>query len=119
MTTVRPIRETIPLDEARALVAEASIPIERTELIALREAHGRVIARAAISTGDVPPFDRAAMDGYAVIAADTFGASSFEPKTLDCIEAVFTGQVARERVARGTCIRSRPARPCPTAPTRW
>ena len=113
MTTVRPIRETIPLDEARALVAEASIPIERTELIALREAHGRVIARAAISTGDVPPFDRAAMDGYAVIAADTFGASSFEPKTLDCIEAVFTGQVARERVARGTCIQVATGAPLP------
>ena len=59
---------------------------------------------AAISTVDVPPFDRAAMDGYAVIAEDTFGASSFEPKTLRCIETVFTGQVARERVSRGTCI---------------
>src|SRR5688572_27785612 len=113
MTTVRPIRETIPLDEARALLAEASIPIERTERIALREAHGRVIARAAISTVDVPPFDRAAMDGYAVIAADTFGASSFEPKTLDCIEAVFTGQAARERVTRGTCIQVATGAPLP------
>jgi molybdenum cofactor synthesis domain-containing protein len=113
MTTVRPIRETIPLDEARALLIEASIPIARTERIAIRKAHGRVIARAAISTVDVPPFDRAAMDGYAVIAADTFGASSFEPKTLDCIETIFTGQVARERVSRGTCIEIATGAPLP------
>jgi molybdenum cofactor synthesis domain-containing protein len=104
MTTVRPIRETIPLDEARALVLDAAVPIERTERVPLREAHGRVIADAVRSAVDVPPFDRSAMDGFAVIAEDTFGASSLEPKTLRCLETVFTGQVARERVSRGTCI---------------
>jgi molybdopterin molybdotransferase len=113
MTTVRPIRGTIPLDEARALVNDAVVPIERTERISIREAHGRVIAHAAVSTVDVPPFDRAAMDGYAVIAEDTFGASTFEPKTLRSIETVFTGQVARERVARGTCIEIATGAPLP------
>ena len=113
MTTVRPIRETIPLDEARALLAAASVPIERTERIPILEAHGRVIAHAEVSSVDVPPFDRAAMDGYAVIAADTFGASSFEPKTLACIATVFTGQVARERISRGTCIQIATGAPLP------
>ncbi len=113
MTTVRPIRETIPLDEARALLVAASVPIDRTERIAILEAHGRVIAHAEQSAIDVPPFDRAAMDGYAVIAADTFGASSFEPKTLACIATVFTGQVARERISRGTCIQIATGAPLP------
>jgi molybdopterin molybdotransferase len=113
MATVRPIRETIPLDEALALVLEAAVPIERTERIDIRAAHGRVIARAAVSAVDVPPFDRAAMDGYAVIAEDTFGASTHEPKTLRCIESVFTGQVARERVSRGTCIEIATGAPLP------
>ncbi len=113
MTTVRPIRETIPLDEARALLVDASVPIERIERIPILEAHGRVIAHAELSAVDVPPFDRAAMDGYAVIAADTFGASSFEPKTLACIATVFTGQVARERVSRGTCIQIATGAPLP------
>ena len=113
MTTVRPIRETIPLDEARALLLAASVPIERTERIPILEAHGRVIAHAELSAVDVPPFDRAAMDGYAVIAADTFGASSFEPKTLSCIATVFTGQVARERISRGTCIQIATGAPLP------
>ena len=113
MTTVRPIRETIPLEEARALLLDAALPIERTEPIAIRDAHGRVIAAAPVSTVDVPPFDRAAMDGYAVIAEDTFGASSVEPKVLRSIEKVFTGQVARQRVTRGTCIQIATGAPLP------
>ena len=79
---MRPIRETIPLDEALALLMEAAIPIERTERMPIRDANDRVLAQAAISTLDVPPFDRAAMDGYAVVAEDTFGAGRYEPKVL-------------------------------------
>ena len=113
MATVRPIRETIPLDEARALLLEAALPIERTGRVAIRDAQGRVIAAAPVSTLDVPPFDRAAMDGYAVIAEDTFGASSFDPKVLRSIETVFTGEVARQRVTRGTCIQIATGAPLP------
>src|SRR4030095_1270982 len=99
MATVRPIRETIPLDEARALVLDAARPIERVERIPIADAHGRVIAGAPVSAVDVPPFDRAAMDGYAVIAEDTFGASANDPRVLRSIETVFTGEIARQRVA--------------------
>ena len=53
------------------------------------------------------------MDGYAVIAEDTFGASGFEPKMLRCVETVFTGQVPRERVTRGTCIEIATGAPLP------
>jgi molybdopterin molybdotransferase len=113
MTPVRPIRETIPIEEARALLFEAAIPIDRMETISIRDAHGRVLAQPAVSLVDVPPFDRAAMDGYAVIAEDTFGAGSFEPKTLRCIEKVFTGQVPLERVSRGTCIEIATGAPLP------
>ena len=45
MATVRPIRETIPLEDARAADLEAAAPIERTERVALRAANGRVLAR--------------------------------------------------------------------------
>lgn len=113
MPTVRPIRETIPLEEARSLLLDAARPIERTERIAIADAHGRVIASAPVSTVDVPPFDRAAMDGYAVIAEDTFGASAAEPKVLRSIESVFTGQIARQRVTHGTCIQIATGAPLP------
>ena len=58
------------LDEALALVLEGIEPLE-TESIPLTEARGRVIAvRGARAVIDLPPFDRTAMDGFAVRAAD-------------------------------------------------
>jgi molybdenum cofactor synthesis domain-containing protein len=113
MTTMRPIRETIPIDEAKALLMEAAIPIERTERIPVRDAMDRVLAAPVISTIDVPPFDRAAMDGYAVIAEDTFGAGRFEAKLLRSIETVYTGAVPSRALSRGECIEIATGAPLP------
>lgn len=113
MTTMRPIRETIPLDEALALVLERARPMARTERVPIREAAGRVLAAAAVSTIDVPPFDRAAMDGYAVIAEDTFGAGRYEPKVLRTVEKVYTGQVPARSLARGECTEIATGAPMP------
>jgi molybdopterin molybdotransferase len=110
---MRPIRETIPLEEARDLLFEAAAPVTRTERVSIREANGRVLATPAVSKLDVPPFDRAAMDGYAVIAEDTFGAGSYEPRIFRCVERVFTGQVPSQRVSRGTCIEIATGAPLP------
>ena len=87
-TSMRPIRETIPLEEALALILEAAAPIARTERVALADAGGRVLAAPVTASMDVPPFDRAAMDGFAVRAEDTFGAGRHDPKTLRAIEKV-------------------------------
>jgi molybdopterin molybdotransferase len=113
MTTMRPIRETIPLDEALAIIAEAAAPIDRIERAALAEAAGRVVAEGVTAAADVPPFDRAAMDGYAVAAEDTFGAGRYEPAVLRCIETVFTGQVPGKRVSRGECVEIATGAPMP------
>jgi molybdenum cofactor synthesis domain-containing protein len=98
---MRPIRETIPLDEARALIDAAITPIARTARTALLHANNRVLARDVRADRDVPPFSRAGMDGYAVIAEDTFGASRYEPKTLRVVETIYTGEVPTRRVSRG------------------
>src|SRR5574338_634817 len=110
---MRPIRETIPLDEARALLLEAASPIDRTERAPLHEADGRVLARDVIANADVPPFDRAAMDGYAVLAEDTFGTGRFEAKSLRVIEKVFTGQVPTRTIASGECVEIATGAPMP------
>jgi len=110
---VRPIRATIPLDEAKALLLAAAVPLDRTEHVAIADASNRVIAEAVVSSIDVPPFDRAAMDGYAVIAEDTFGASAADPRTLRAIDRVFTGQVAAMPVQRGTCVEIATGAPLP------
>lgn len=98
---MRPIRETIPLDDARQLIDEATPAVTRTERVPLIEAAGRVLARDVTSDRDVPPFSRAGMDGYAVVAEDTFGASRYDPKTLRVVEKIYTGEVPTRRVAAG------------------
>ncbi len=113
MPEMRPIRETIPLDEAIRLISEAAPPIERTERLDLREADGRVLADDVVAGQDVPPFSRAAMDGYAVVAEDTFGAGQYDPKTLTLVETVYTGQVPTRGVSRGECIEIATGAPMP------
>ncbi len=110
---MRPIRDTIPLDEARTLILDAAAPIARTEAIALRDAEGRVLAVTVTAAMDVPPFDRAAMDGFAVRAEDTFGAGRHDPKTLRAIEKVYTGQVPRRAIGPGECTEIATGAPMP------
>jgi molybdopterin molybdotransferase len=110
---MRPITGTLLFDEALRLVLEAAAPIDRIETVALADADGRVVARDVISTVDVPPFDRAAMDGYAVVAADTFGAGTHAPATLTCVDRVFTGQVPARGIGSGECIEVATGAPMP------
>ncbi len=111
--SMRPIRETIPLEEARALILESARPITRIESVPLEQAHGRVLARDVVAAADVPPFSRAAMDGFAVVAADTFGAGQFSPKTLRLVEKVYTGQVPTRPVSQGGCTEIATGAPMP------
>jgi molybdopterin molybdotransferase len=110
---MRPIRETIPLDEARALILDASKPVDRTERLALAEAAGRVIAGPVKSTLDVPAFDRAAMDGYALRAEETFGAGRNDPKTLRVVGAIHAGEMPRAPVGRGEAMQIATGAPMP------
>ena len=112
-TKMRPIRQTIPFDEALAILDKSAVPIARTEVIPLAEADGRVLASSVVATTDVPPFDRAAMDGFAVIAEDTFGAGRQAPATLQCVETVHTGSVPTKRIDRGECTEIATGAPMP------
>jgi molybdopterin molybdotransferase len=64
----------VSFEEALSRVMAAARPIDRTEPVALADAIGRVAAERVVAPFDVPPFDRAAMDGYAVRASDLAGA---------------------------------------------
>jgi molybdenum cofactor synthesis domain-containing protein len=110
---MRPIRETITLEAARRLIDEAIRPIDRTEQVRIDAASGRVVARAVEAQADVPPFARAAMDGYAVRAADTFGASTHDPRVLSWVETVFTGQVPTKPVGLLQCTEIATGAPVP------
>ena len=110
---MRPIARTLLYDDAMQLVMDAGQPIDRAERVALTEADGRVVAADVTATVDVPPFDRAAMDGYAVVAADTFGASAQAPRAVVCVDRVFTGQMPARGIGPGECIEIATGAPMP------
>ena len=115
MTTraMRPFAGTLPLAEARAIIDRTIAPIDRTDRIRVHEANGRVLARDVDAGADVPPFSRAAMDGYAVRSADTSGATRQSPVTLRCVGQTFTGQVSVRAVGPGECIEVATGAPIP------
>jgi molybdopterin molybdotransferase len=112
-TKMRPFGKIIALEEARAILDRAIQPINRTEVLPLQQANGRVLAQDIFSTADVPPFSRAAMDGYAVRAEDTSGASRAAPRRLQRIETIYTGHIPQKRVGNGECAEIATGAPMP------
>ena len=110
---MRPIRDTIPMGEALRIVTETAHPLTRTHHVPLEKSSGLVLATDIIAAQDVPPFDRAAMDGYAVLANDTFSASRQTPKSLRCIETVHTGNIPTKQVGTGECAEIATGAPMP------
>ncbi len=70
------------VEEALATLLDTVEPHGRVETVPLGEADGRVLAEPVDAPAPVPSYDRAAMDGYAVRAEDTFGASDRSPAVL-------------------------------------
>ena len=70
------------VEEALATLLDDIEPHDRVETVSLGEADGRVLAEPVDAPAPVPSYDRAAMDGYAVRAEDTFGASDRSPAVL-------------------------------------
>ncbi|HUV02143.1 MAG TPA: gephyrin-like molybdotransferase Glp [Desulfobacteria bacterium] len=83
---------------ARAQTEEASV-----EKVNVAEALGRVAAADVFSALNVPPFDRALMDGYAVVASDTFYADEDNPASLIVTGLIFAGELPSQSVEPGYC----------------
>jgi molybdopterin molybdotransferase len=110
---VRPFTSTISLEEARRRLSASVSAIERVERVGLGDAAGRVAAADVASPVDVPPFSRAAMDGYAVIADETSGASKNSPAMLRTIERIYAGRAPALSVVSGTCAEIATGAPLP------
>jgi len=83
------------IDEAREALLSAVTPHDRTERVPLRDADERVLATPVTAERPVPHYQRAAMDGFAVRAEDTFGASDRSPEQLRVDDAVGPGTATR------------------------
>lgn len=79
-------QEATPVDEARRRLLELIEPIDRHQSVALEASTDRVLAEEVVATREVPHYDRAAMDGWALRAADTHGASRRSPRTLRVVD---------------------------------
>lgn len=112
-TKMRPFGDVISIDAARAILDATGFPIERTETVSLTDALGRVLAGDVRAKDDVPPFSRAGMDGFAVQARDTQGASRANPRTLAKVATLYTGQVSAVPVRAGECIEISTGAPLP------
>ena len=84
-----------------------------TDEVAVSDATGRTLAQDVIAQIDVPGFDRAAMDGYAVIADDTFGADDDDPKRLKIVGRCEAGQQISISVNMGEAIEISTGAPVP------
>jgi molybdopterin molybdotransferase len=79
-------KEVTRVADARERLREVVSPVETTDTLRLASADGRVIAESVVAARDVPHYARAAMDGWAVRAEDTFGASTRSPAVLRAAE---------------------------------
>jgi molybdopterin molybdotransferase len=89
---------------AQPLAAETT-PIDR--------ATGRVLARDVVASIDVPGFDRAAMDGYALRGDDTAGATEYNPISLGVVGEVLPARPVERTVVRGEAVRIMTGAPVP------
>ena len=111
--TMKPFGELTTRENALRLIEANVRPIERTEKVPLEEAAGRVLAVDIVAGFDVPPFDRASMDGYAVRAADTRGASEARPVRRRVVAVQHTGEPYTGVVGRGECVEIATGSPVP------
>jgi molybdenum cofactor synthesis domain-containing protein len=103
----------VTIEEARAVLEKCWRPCPREAVVPLEEAAGRVLAEDVVSEIEVPPFDRAAFDGYAVRAVDTFGAGEESPVELTRVGRVCTGEWPKLEISRGQCAEIDTGAPVP------
>jgi molybdenum cofactor synthesis domain-containing protein len=100
------------IEDALQIILDQT-PLIGEEEIALQEAVGRVLRHDALSDLDLPPFNRARMDGYALIAADTATASETNPARLKEIGEAAAGYSFNGLVESGQAVRIMTGAPVP------
>lgn len=107
-----PVSSMISVEDARERILSvfARLEVERKPLL---EALGQVLAEDVFAPFDIPPLDNTAMDGYAVRAGDTTGASEATPRELRVIADLAAGYVLETPVGPGEAVRIMTGAPIP------
>jgi molybdopterin molybdotransferase len=82
-------------------------------IVDVADASGRVLAEPMKATIDVPPFDRSAMYGYALVGAETHGASDYNPLAFTVVGQSLPGRPYPDKVGAGCAVRVMTGAPLP------
>ena len=102
----------IPLSEAQARIQRDIFVLDSVE-VPVRDAAGLVLAQRVASPENIPPFPNTAMDGFAVRATDTVGASESRPNALRIAGTIAAGAVAERPLESGEAMRIMTGAPMP------
>lgn len=90
-------------EEVWTMIRREFAPLDETETVSLGDALGRVLAKDVKAEEYVPDFDRSTVDGYACLAADTFGCSDAVPAILSLAGEVVMGEAPGFALLPGEC----------------
>ncbi|MEM4724616.1 MAG: molybdopterin-binding protein [Candidatus Hadarchaeum sp.] len=107
------LERVVTLEEAKAALSKFWRPKTSNVFISVSQAVGRVSSSVVRSRIDVPPFDRATYDGFAVRASDTFGAAENSPIELKLVGKVEAGTWPRMHLRPGSCVEITTGAPMP------
>lgn len=107
-----PVTSMISVEEARERILSFFSRLE-PETRPVLDALGQVLAADVVAPFDIPPLDNTAMDGYAVRAADTTGATEDGPRELRVIGDLAAGYVSESAVGPGEAVRIMTGAPMP------
>lgn len=105
----------VSLEEALRIIDEklGGIKPLGIESIELSHAYGRILAEDVYASADSPPFDRSIVDGYAVVAEDTYNADEANPARLRLIGKVRIGDMPSIEISSDTCVEISTGAPIP------
>lgn len=106
------LSKLIPVDDAQKII-NTCLKTTGVEEVPLEEAYQRIIAQDMVSTLNSPPFDRSAMDGYAIQAEDSFGHSETNPFQLKVVDQIGAGQKSNLKLTSGETIKIATGAPIP------
>jgi molybdopterin molybdotransferase len=106
------MRKNVSLEEAQYLLWERAEPVGEG-YVSLLESNGRVLSQDITAPINIPTFNKSALDGYALIAADTISAETSTPVLLNVIDETRAGFLAKKKVVPGTAIKLMTGAPIP------
>ncbi len=102
---MREFKKLTPYQKAFELILGDLEELGELEEVSLSDALGRVLGEDIVSPIDSPPFDRSAVDGYALRAEDTFQAREYNPVELRVVDEIAAGEESTVRVGPGTAVK--------------